>query len=101
MTVSHHIWFGTVQHLLNQKGPAILAGLKVVIQIYHQCGFHVTHIFMDGQSEPLCREISVLGIQLNTASNDKHVDKLETQIHTGKEQMHAIHCTLPFYKMPQ
>ena len=41
-----------------------------------------------------------MGITLNTASNDEHVDDIERQIRTIKERCKSIYNTLPFHKMP-
>ena len=56
---------------------------------------------MDGQFEPLRRDLAEMGIQLNTFSNDEHVPEIEHQIRTLKEQTRAIYCTLPFRKVPR
>ena len=56
---------------------------------------------MDGQFEPLRRDLAEMGIQLNTVSIDEHVPEIERQIGTLKERARAIYCTLSFRKVPR
>ena len=56
---------------------------------------------MDGQFEPLRRDLAEMGIQLNTVSNNEHIPEIECQIRTLKERTRAIYCTLPFHKVPR
>ena len=101
MSISRHIRFGTAQHITNQKGTTIFAGIRAIHQVYLQQGFRIRNAFMDGQFEPLRGNLAELGIMLNTASNDEHVPEIERQICTVKERTRAIYCTLPFQKMPR
>ena len=101
MSISRHIRFGAAQHITNQKGATIFAGIWAIYQVYLQQGFRIRNAFMDGQFEPLRGNLAELGIMLNTASNDEHVPEIERQICTVKERTRAIYCTLPFQKMPR
>ena len=94
MSISRHIRFGTAQHITNQKGTSIFAGIRAIHQVYLQQGFRIRNAFMDGQFEPLRGNLAELGIMLNTASNDEHVPEIETQIRTVKERTRTIYCTL-------
>ena len=57
---------------------------------------------MDGQSEPLHRDLAEMGIQLNIVSNNEHVPEIERQIRTLKNVQgrstapyHSINDTIP------
>jgi predicted component of type VI protein secretion system len=55
---------------------------------------------MDGEFEPMRRNLADLGIALNEAARDEHVGDIEQFIQTVKERMRAIYNTLPFNNMP-
>ena len=61
----------------SQTNKVILASIKQVLKIYNAQGFKVDTILADGQFEPICGEITNLGICLNTTSQDKHVLEVE------------------------
>ena len=65
--------------------------------LYQQCRFQLIH----AQFESLQTDLAEIGIQLDMVSNDKHIPKIEQQIHTSKEHTQCIYCTLTFQKMPQ
>jgi hypothetical protein len=48
--------------LNNQKTKTILAAIKQVKSIYMKCGFHLNHMLMDGQFEPLRADLADLQI---------------------------------------
>ena len=100
-TISRHIRFGTVEFLRNQKATTLTEHIKKVNWLYRQREFRPIYALMDGQFEPLRGDLAELGIQLNTVSNDEHVPEIERQIRTLKERTRAIHCTLPFRKVPR
>jgi hypothetical protein len=45
-------------------------------------GFRIRHGLMDGQFEPICGDLEVMGMMLNTASNNDHVPEIERYIWT-------------------
>ena len=77
ITTSHDIKFNTVEMLGSQTNKVFLASIKQVLKIYNAQGFKVDTILADGQFEPICGEITNLGICLNTTSQDKHVLEVE------------------------
>ena len=79
-TISRYIHFGTVEFLHNQKAITLTEHIKQVNRLYQQRGFCPTYALMDGQFEPLHRDLAEMGIQLNTVSNDEHVPEIECQI---------------------
>ena len=99
-TISRYICFGTVEFLHNQKSTTLTEHIKQVNWLYRQRGFHPIYALMDGQFKPLHGDLTEMGIQLNTVSNDEHIPEIECQIRTLKERTRAIYCTLPFRKIP-
>jgi hypothetical protein len=100
MTISRHIKFSTAEMLKNQKSATILAAIKQVKSIYMKRGFHLSHMLMDGQFEPIRAVLADLQITLNTVSRDEHVPEIERHIRTTKERTRCVYNTLPFRKMP-
>ena len=49
------------------------------MQVYSQCGYTLTHVFIDEQIKPLHANLVGLGIELNVISNDEHVAEIECQ----------------------
>ena len=78
----------------------LLDAVKKIQQVYHRRGFEIAHLLMDRQFEPICGDLSSLGITLNTVANDEHVPEVERYIRTLKEQTHATYNTLPFKQIP-
>ena len=62
VTISRNIHFGTVEALHDVKGPTLVKGIKHVRDIYKQGGFNVDWVLMDGQFEPLCGNITSMGL---------------------------------------
>ena len=56
---------------------------------------------MDGEFEPLCTDLKLLGIELNTTSRDEHVPEIERQIRVIKERIRACLNSLPFKCLPK
>ena len=54
----------------------------------------------DGEFEHMRGNLSELGIELNTASQDEHVPEIERYIRTMKDRMRSDYNMLPFKKMP-
>ena len=52
----------------NQKIENITDGIMKVHKLYLQRGFNITHIHTDCEFEPLHKEITTLGLNLNCAS---------------------------------
>ena len=52
---------------------------------------------MDGQFEPLHRDLAEMGIQLNIVSNDEHVPEIERQIITLKNEQGQ--STAPYHSI--
>jgi hypothetical protein len=63
-------------------------------------GFHIMHILVDGQFEPLRGNVATLGITLNVMSRDEHVLEIKPYIQTVKERTQCVYNTLPFRQMP-
>ena len=84
-TTSRYLRFGTVEFLCNQKSTTLTKHIKQVNRLYRQQGFRPIYALIDGQFDPLHRDLAEMGIQLNTVSNDEHVPEIEQQIRTLTE----------------
>lgn len=100
VTISRNLKFGTTERLHTQTGDVLFKCLKQVVGHYHQRGFRVTDVLMDGQFEPLRGDLATLGINLNIAANDEHVPEVERRIRTLKERARCVFNTLPFRQLP-
>ena len=100
VSISRKIKFATVEAISNNKSTMLMRGIKGILQIYQQHGFHVEVALMDGEFGHLHREMASMGVMQNETSWDKHVGDIERFIHTVKERMRAIYNTLPFQKVP-
>ena len=67
-TISRHIMFATGSMIKNRKVDHIVDGITQVHKLYLQRGFKITHMHTDCEFEPLCKEMTALGINLNCAS---------------------------------
>ena len=67
-TISRHIMFATGSMIKNRKVEHIVDGITQVHKLYLQRGFNITHMHTDCQFEPLLKEMTALGINLNCAS---------------------------------
>ena len=75
-TISRHIMFATVSMIKNRKVEHIAYGITQVHKLYLHRGFNITHMNTDCEFEPLCKEITALGINLNCASQKEHVPEI-------------------------
>ena len=68
ITISRHIMFATRIMIKNRKVEHIADGITQVHKLYLQSGFTITHTHTDCEFEPLRKEMTALGINLNCAS---------------------------------
>ena len=100
ITTSCDIKFNTIEMLGSQANKVFLASIKQDLKVYNAQGFKVDTILADGQFEPICGEITNLGIHLNTTSRDEHVPEVERCIYTLKEHVRDCYSILLFDKYP-
>jgi hypothetical protein len=100
VTISQNIRFIAVEALPNRNISTLVNGIKAVATVYKRASFCVMTTLMDGEFEPMRRNLADLGIALNEAARDEHVGDIEQFIQTVKERMRAIYNTLPFNNMP-
>jgi hypothetical protein len=100
VTIRRAIKFGTVAWLKNAKADTILANLTKVRNVYITRGSLLEIVKADGQFEPICGELTELGITLNKCSREEHVPVAERRIRTLKERCGCIWNALPFTKLP-
>ena len=90
-TISRYIRFGTVEFLRNQKSTMLTEHIKQVNQLYRQRGFCPIYALIDGQFEPLHGELTEMGIQLNTVSNDEDVpEPLKNEHEQSTAPCHSV-----------
>ena len=66
--ISGHIMFATGSMIKNRKVEHIIYGITQVHKLYLQRGFKIKHMHTDCEFEPLRKEMTALGINLNCAS---------------------------------
>ena len=76
-TISQTICLTTAHYLMDQKPSTILKGLTKVAAIYANWGFIVKCALMDGQFEPLHKDLMSTSINLNVMAVNKHVPLIE------------------------
>jgi hypothetical protein len=99
MTFLWNIRFGMSKAFKNGNKQCFCSVSRMLCD-YQQHGFRVKHALMDGQFEPIHGDLAVMGMMLNTASNNEHMPEIERYIWTVKECTCAIYNTLPFKHMP-
>ena len=72
ITISRHIMFATGSMIKNRKFEHIADGITQVHKLYLQRGFKITHMHTNCELEPLRKEMTALGINLNCASKKEH-----------------------------
>jgi hypothetical protein len=95
VTISRNLRFTTVEALPNRNITMLVKGIKAVATVYKRASFHITTTLMDGEFEPMRRDLADLGIALNETARDEHVCDIERFIRTLKERTRAIYNTLP------
>ena len=83
-TISRHIMFATGSMIKNRKFEHIADGITQVHKLYLQRGFKITHMHTNCEFEPLCKDMTALGIKLNCVSKKEHVPEIERFIRTVK-----------------
>ena len=90
ITISRHIMFATGSMIKNQKFEYIVDGITQVHKLYLQRGFKITYMHTDCEFEPLRKEMTSLGINLNCASKKEHVPEIERFIRTVKGRVRSV-----------
>ena len=83
----------------NRKIENIADGITQVHEIYLQRGLKITHMHTDCEFEPIRKEMSALGINLNFASKKEHVPEIDRFIRTVKERVRSAQSTIPFKRI--
>ena len=81
--------FATGSMVKNRKAENIADGITQVHKLYLQSGFNITHMNTDCKFEPLRKEMTPLGINLNCASKKEHVPEIERFILTVKDHVRS------------
>ena len=76
--ISRHIMFSTGSMIKNRKIENIADGITKVHKLYLKHGFKITHMHTDCDFEPLKKEMTDIGINLNCASKKEHVPEIES-----------------------
>ena len=80
----------------NLKVNNIEDRIKKVNNICLERGSNSTHIYAGSEFEPLCAEMSDLGISLNCASKKEHVHEIEQFNCTAKERVRSTQSAMTF-----
>ena len=83
----------------NRKVEHIADVITQVHKLYLQHGFKITRMHTDCEFEPLRKEMTALGINLNCVSKKKHVPTIERFIRTVKERVRSARATMPFNRI--
>ena len=75
-TISRHIMFSIGSIIKNRKIENTADGIMQVHKLYLQYGFKIPHMHADCKFEPLRKEITTLGINLNCAPKNNMYLKL-------------------------
>jgi hypothetical protein len=100
VSISRAVKFGAVAWLKNGKTDAVLQNIKDDHKTHEKRGFMLEIVEVDGQFEPLRRELAETGIALNKCSREEHVPAAERRVQTLKERRRSTCNTLPFTKLP-
>ncbi len=103
ITYSLIICFLLATHLGNRKAPTICKALKAMCNHYLQQGFQDVFIKGNGEFALLQAMIdTVYGApELNLASANEHVPKIERKIRVIKKQVQAVTYSMPFNSIPE
>ena len=85
VSISRKIKFATIEVIPNNKSAVLMGGIKGILQIYQQHGFHVEVALMDGEFGHLHGEMASMGMTLNETSHNEHMGDIERFICTVKE----------------
>ena len=99
-TISTSIKYRTSQFLANARSETLLACLVAVCAAYHNRGFKIRQVNVDGQFKPLKDKALAKGIPLNATAEDQHAKVAERSIRTVKERTRARVHSLPFKRIP-
>ena len=88
--------FSTGSMIKNRKIENIGDVITQVHELYLQRGFNITDTHTDCEFEPLFKEMTVLGINLNCAYKKEHVPEIERFIWTVKERVKSPRATILF-----
>ena len=91
--------FATGSMNTNRKVEHIADGITQVNKLYLQRGFKITHMHTDCEFEPLHKEMTDLGINLNCESKKEHVPEIERFIRSVKERVRSARSTMLFKRI--
>ena len=83
----------------NREIENIADGITQVNKLYLHRGFNITHMHTDCEFEPLRKEMTALGINLNCASKNEHVPEIDCFIQTFKKRIRSARATTPLKRI--
>jgi hypothetical protein len=86
--------------LTDRKHPTIMSAIKHVVALYSKRGFRVSDAHTDNEFEPMQANLMDAKVNLNVASNNEHVPKIERHIRTVKDCVRCMYNSVSFKKMP-
>jgi hypothetical protein len=99
VSMAHGLNLVTAKHTLSQIAKNLAAGIKQVMSLYLQGGFHVGTVLMDNNFKKL--KDLVPEIVVNTTTAKEYIPEVKQCIRLIKERGRAFLNALPYKKMPQ
>ena len=88
------------EYTANAEASTLQESIIQVKHVYMQRGFKINNILMDGQFVCIRGDLTVLHINMNICSNNKHVGEIEQLNCTVKERVRGIYNTIYFKILP-
>ena len=84
----------------NVEQPTLESSICEIQKIYHQRGFIIDSVLLDGQFNCVESYLREKQIKSNICSTDEHIGEIERLIRTIKERCRGIYNTISFDKLP-
>jgi len=89
ITTLRNIHFGTAKLIRDKTKRTLMTSIQQVVRAYHARCFKICNILMYRGFVSIRNDLADIGINLNVASRNEHVPKVERYIRTIKERVRA------------
>ena len=102
-SVSRHIYFTTVEAIINGKEKTLLKCIKGIIAIYHKRGLAITTMIADNQFDCLEESLGALTppVSYTPLSKGEHEKFVERNIRYIKERCRCSFAEIPYTRIPR